>query len=41
MKSEKVEKLSTTFNHKTENVIHTRDLKQASNHGLILKRFIE
>ena len=41
MKSEIVEKLSTTFNYKAENVIHIRNLKQASNHGLILKRVIE
>ena len=39
MKIEKVEKLVTDFDDKTENVIHIRNLKQALNHGLNLKKF--
>ena len=38
MKIEKVEKLVTNLHDKTEYVIHIRDLKQALNHGLILKK---
>ena len=38
MKLEKVEKLVVNLHDKTENVIHIRDLKQALNHGLILKK---
>ena len=44
MKIEKVEKLVTKLHDKTEYVIHLRNLKQALNHGLVLKkkkRFIE
>ena len=37
MKIEKVEKLVTNLHDKTEYVIHMRNLKQALNHGLILK----
>ena len=37
MKIEKVEKLVTNLHGKTEYVIHIRSLKQALNHGLILK----
>ena len=38
MKIEKVEKLVTDFHDKTEYVFHIRDLKQALNQGLILKK---
>ena len=38
MKIEKVEKLVTNLQDKTEYVIHIRNLKQALNHGLILKK---
>ena len=38
MKIEKVEKLVTNLHDKTEYIIHTRNLKQALNHGLILKK---
>ena len=38
MKLEKVEKLVTNLNDTTEYVIHLRNLKQALNHGLILKK---
>ena len=41
MKFEKVEKLVTNLHDKTEYAIHIRNLKQALNHGLILKQFIE
>ena len=41
MTFEKVEKLITNLHDKTEYVIHIRNLKQALNHGLILKKFIE
>ena len=37
MKIEKVENLATNLHDKTEIVIHTKNLKQALNHGLILK----
>ena len=37
MKLEKVKKLVANLLDKTENVIHVRSLKQALNHGLILK----
>ena len=37
MKIQKVEKLVASSFDKTEYVIHIRNLKQASNHGLILK----
>ena len=38
MKIEKVEKLVANLHDKTEYVIHIRNLKQAFNHGLVLKR---
>ena len=38
MKIEKVKKLVTNLHDKTEYVIHIRSLKQALNHGLILKK---
>ena len=37
MKIEKVEKLVANLHHKTEYVIHIRNLKQALNHELVLK----
>ena len=39
MTIENVEKLVTNLHDKTEYVIHIRKLKQALNHGLILRRF--
>ena len=39
MKIEKVKKLLANLRNKTEYVIHIRNLKQALNHGLILKKF--
>ena len=38
MKIEKVEKLIANLHDKTEHVIHMRNLKQALNHGLGLKK---
>ena len=38
MKIEKVEKLGTNLDDKTEYVIHIRNLKEALNHRLILKK---
>ena len=38
MKIEKVEKLVVNSNDKTEYVIYIRNLKQALNHGLVLKK---
>ena len=38
MKIEKVEKLVANLQDKTEYVIHIRNLKQALNHGLVLKK---
>ena len=38
MKIEKVEKLGTNLHDKIEYVIHIRNLKQALNHRLILKK---
>ena len=38
MKTEKVEKLVTNLHNKTEYFIHIRNLKQALNHGLVLKK---
>ena len=38
MKTEKVEKLVTNLQDKTEYVIPKRSLKQALNHGLVLKK---
>ena len=37
MKIEKVEKLVANLYYKTEYVLHIRNLKQALNHGLVLK----
>ena len=37
MKIEKIEKLVTNLHDKTEYVIHIRNLKEALNHGLVLK----
>ena len=39
MKIEKVKKLVANLCDKTEYVIQTRNLKQALNHGLVLKKF--
>ena len=38
MKFEKVEKLVANLHDKTEYVIHIRNLKQALNHRLVLKK---
>ena len=38
MKFEKVEKLVVNLHDKTEYVTHVRNLKQAFNHGLVLKK---
>ena len=38
MKIEEMEKLVANLNDKTEYVIHTRSLKQALNHRLVLKK---
>ena len=38
IKIEKVEKLVTNLHDKTEYAIHIRNLKQALNHGLELKK---
>ena len=38
VKVEKVEKLVANFCDKTDYVMHVRNLKQALNHGLVLKR---
>ena len=38
MKTEKIEKLVTNLRDKAEYAIHIRNLKQALNHGLILKK---
>ena len=38
MKIGKVEKLVANLHNKQEYVIHTRNLKQALNHGLVLKK---
>ena len=38
MKIERVEKLVANLHHKTENVIHITNLKEALNHGLVLKK---
>ena len=38
MKLEKVEKLAANLHDKTEYIMHKRNLKQALNHGLILKK---
>ena len=39
MKSEKVEKLEANLHDKTEYFVHIKSLKQALNHGFILKKF--
>ena len=41
MKNEKVEKLVANLNDKKEYVFHRTNLKQALNHGLLLKKCIE
>ena len=38
MKNEKSKKLVAILHDKTENVIHIKNLKQALNHGLVLKK---
>ena len=38
MKIGKVEKLVANLHNKQEYVIHVRNLKQALNHGLVLKK---
>ena len=38
MKMEKIEKLVANLNDKSEYVTHKRNLRQALNHGLILKK---
>ena len=38
MVTEKIEKLVTNLHDKTEHVIHIRNLRQALNHGLVLKK---
>ena len=38
MKIEKIKKLVTDLHDKTEYFVHIRNLKQALNHGLILKK---
>ena len=38
MKIEKLVKLAANLHDKTEYVIHIRNLKQALNHGLVLKK---
>ena len=38
MKIEKVKKRVANLDNKTEYVIHIRNLKQALNHGLVLKK---
>ena len=41
MKIGKVEKLVANLHNKQEYVIHIRNLKQALNHGLVLKKVNE
>ena len=41
MKLGKIKKLVTSLCDKNEYAIHIRNLKQALNHGLVLKKFIE
>ena len=38
MKTEKIEKLVANLHDQTEYAIHMTDLKQASHHGLVLKK---
>ena len=40
MKIEKVEKVGTNLHDKTEYVIYIRNLKQALNHGLVVKKVL-
>ena len=39
MKIENIEKLATNLHNKNEYVIYIRNLKEALNHGLVLKKF--
>ena len=39
MKIKKAKKLVANLQDKTEYIIHIRNLKQAINHGLVLKKF--
>ena len=39
MKLTKIKKLFANLHHKTEYFVHIKSLKQALNHGLILKKF--
>ena len=41
VKIKKVEKLAVNLHDKTEYLIYIRNLKQALNHGLVLKKFIK
>ena len=41
IKIEKIEKLLANFHDKEEYIIHIKDLKQALNHGLVLKNGME
>ena len=41
MKIEKVQKLVANLHDKNKCLIHIRNLKQALNHGLVLKSFIK
>ena len=41
IKTEKVEKLVANLHDKTGYVIHIRNLKQALNHGLVLKKLMK
>ena len=38
IKIEKVDKLAANLHDKSEHVIHLQNLKQALNHGLVLKK---
>ena len=38
MKIEKVENLVANLHDQTKNIVHIRNLKQALNHGLVLKK---
>ena len=40
IKTENVEKLEANLHDKIEYVIHIRNLKQALNHGLVLKKLL-
>ena len=39
MQIKRVEKIAANLHDKAEYVIHTRNLKQALNHGLVLEKF--